>query len=86
MHVGLFDYEEEAALAYNNAVRENASTSLTNPVGSDGRLVPKLETSLQYYGVRWCKRAKKWYARVTRQTLLGLDGMEKSLGYFTSER
>ena len=86
VHVGFFDYEEEAARAYNASVRETASPSPTNPVGSDGRLVRKLETTSQYCGVGWCKKAKKWRPRVRRQKALGLDGKQTFLGYFEDER
>ena len=86
VHVGFFDYEEEAARAYNASVRETASPSPTNPVGSDGRLVPKLETSSQYYGVSWQIKAKKWHTQVYRKKALGLDGKRNNLGCFKDER
>jgi hypothetical protein len=70
-HLGLFTLEEDAAKAYQNALK------MLNE-GDLSFMEPK-EYSSKYKCVYWVKNANKWRSQIT------INGKKKHLGYFTSE-
>ena len=71
-HLGLFTSEEEAAEAYQNALK------IYNDGGDLSFMETRIPTS-QYKGVSWNKHRDKWRSQIE------INGKQKHLGYFTSE-
>ena len=71
-HLGSFTSEEEAAEAYQNALK------IYNDGGDLSFMETRIPTS-QYKGVSWNKYRDKWRSQIE------INGKQKHLGYFTSE-
>ena len=92
VHVGLFDDEEDAAIAYNEALEREVLAHGVEPlrrklnlVGPDGRLLPKPGQSSEFYGVSWLEREKKWFASMRLGKRYGGSGEKKKLGLYDDE-
>ena len=71
-HLGSFTSEEEAAEAYQNALK------IYNDGGDLSFMETRIPTS-KYKGVSWNKYGDKW------QSYIKINGKQRHLGYFTSE-
>ena len=81
-HIGLYDDEEQAALAYNAYVRRHGLENKINPIDTNGKLLPKKKRTSRFWGVSWQASRCKWQAKYS-------DGSTPSrdvwLGYFVDE-
>ncbi len=93
--IGLFVDEEEAARAYNKAIRDAGleGNRRTNAVDATGVLVPKraavvapdparapTATTSKYWGVTWDKRERRWKAYYN-----DADGKNRHIGLFDTQ-
>jgi len=62
--VGYFDNQEDAARAYNSALKEHGLVSIrkVNKTDAAGRLVEKAAESSKYYGVSWHRASSQYRA------------------------
>jgi hypothetical protein len=76
-HLGYFEDEEEAARAYDKAVRvqHGKKAQLNFPAKGES----EFRKSSKYRGVSWYKRDKKWEANIN------YDGKKQNLGSFEDE-
>ena len=100
-HIGSFEIELEAALAYNKALstlKRTGTRRKLNAVDADGNLLPKPAASSIYHGVSRYKSASyngtdkngktrplKWQAAVHLSKKLGFNGEVRNIGYFDDE-
>ena len=84
LSAGSFDDEEAAARAYNDAVKK---AGVRRPLNREvnGQLQAKPEKASPFLGVTWHKANKKWHSKVCRSQRCGLDGKQKTVGYFDDE-
>lgn len=83
-HLGLFNTEIEAAIAYNKkAVELHGEFAILNQISEQDVLKYSIANNdtktSKYKGVSWCNKSKRWIAKTQ------IDGKHKYIGSFISE-